>query len=248
MITVVGDRILQVRVGGRDAFWTDPAATDWNPGGDRLWLGPERDWFYSTGGLSDHVVPASMAPGTDRVLVHRLTGDRTSVSVTRDIEVLEDTPSRVVYETRTTVEVHSGRMVDAWSIVSVPLGGVLELPVSGPLDHRDYLATTTPTVRDGHLVLRLTGERMTKIGLPPSAIAGPLTYTVDGLRIERRFAVHPEQVYCDLPIGASGQGDAVQVFEDDGHYGGYAELEHHSPAATVGHPVVDVCRTTVSAG
>ncbi|MCS7483958.1 hypothetical protein ACFFQW_28750 [Umezawaea endophytica] len=250
MIELAGDRVLQVRVNGLDAFWTNPSATDWNLGGDRLWLGPERDWFYASGGLADHVVPASMNPGPSRGLVHRLTGDTTSASVTRTIEVLEDTPSRVVYETRTTVTVHSGRPVDAWSIVSVPLGGLLELPLSGPLHHRDYLTPIDPTrleVSDDVLHLHLTGDVMTKLGFLPTSVRGRLSYTVNGLRIDRAFPVHPDAVYCDLPVGATGQGDAVQVFEDDGHYGGYAELEHHSPAATVGHPVTDVCRTTIRA-
>jgi len=247
VITIADDRVLQVRLADQNAFWTNPSATDWNLGGDRLWLGPERDWFYSTGGLSDHVVPASMSPGTDRVLTHRLTGDKTTVSITRDIQVLEDTPTRAVYETRTTVTVHSGRPVDAWSIVSVPLGGLLELPLSGPLDYRDYLTPRHVEMSDKILRLHLTGDVMTKIGILPTSIGGPLTYTANGLRIDRTFPVFPDAVYCDLPIGATGQGDAVQVFEDDGHYGGYAELEHHSPAATVGHPVTDVCRTTVTA-
>lgn len=252
MIDLVPGRVLQVRVGGVDAFWTNPAATDWNIGGDRLWLGPERDWFYATGGLADHVVPASMdldAWRVDTVLVRRRTGAETVVGITRDVTVLEDSPGRVVYETRTSVTVHSGRPVSAWSILSVPLGGTLELPLTGPLDYHDYLTPIDPArleVADGVLRLRLTGDTMTKTGLPPSAVAGPLTYTVGGLRIKRSFGVHPDQVYCDLPVGVAGQGDAVQFFEDDGAYGGYAELEHHSPAATVGYPAIDVCRTVVS--
>jgi hypothetical protein len=29
-------RVLQVRVAGHDAYWTDPGASDWNVGGDRV--------------------------------------------------------------------------------------------------------------------------------------------------------------------------------------------------------------------
>ncbi|HWO67825.1 MAG TPA: hypothetical protein VNO31_48095 [Umezawaea sp.] len=254
MIEFGRGRILQVTVAGVPAFWTNPSAADWNIGGDRLWLGPERDWFYSSGGLADHVVPASIDPGpwsdgppwsADVVLVRRRTGLETHVGITREVTVL----GAGVYETRTTVNVHSGLPVSAWSIVSVPLGGVLELPLADALTYHDYLDPIDPArleVADGRLSLRLTGDTMTKIGLPPSVVGGPLTYTVGGLRVERAVTVHPDRTYCDLPIGATGQGDAVQVFEDDGHYGGYAELEHHSPAATVEYPVIDVCRTTVS--
>jgi hypothetical protein len=71
--------------------------------------------------------------------------------------------------------------------------------------------------------------------------AGPAEQTVE---------VHPERRYCDHPLGTdpAGQGDAIQVFEDGGHYGGYAEIEHHSPAARYGSSVLDVCRTAISLG
>lgn len=264
-------RVLQVTLQGVPAFWTNPAAPDWNVGGDRLWLGPERDWFWGDStDLSDHVVPAAIDPGTwrlvssshtgvslasDTVLTHRRTTEVTSVGLTRTIKFVDATPDRVVYETRTAVTVHSGQPVSAWSIVSVPLSGTVAAALWGPLKYRDYLApidSARLVVSDGWLSLRLTGEKMTKIGVPPEVFAGSLDYTrpIDGgaLRVERVVDVSPDQRYCDLPVGVDPglQGDALQIFEDDGHYGGYAELEHHSPAATVGSPVVDVCRTVVS--
>jgi hypothetical protein len=264
-------RVLQVTLRGVPAFWTNPSAPDWNVGGDRLWLGPERDWFWGdSAALSDHVVPASIDPGTwrlvssdatgvslaaDTVLTHRRTTEETSVGLTRTIKLVDASPDRVVYETRTAVTVHSGQPVSAWSIVSVPLSGTVTAALRGPLTYRDYLSPIDParlTVSEGRLSLRLTGEKMMKVGVSPDAFAGSLDYTrpVDGgaLRVERVVDVRPDLRYCDLPVGVdpTPQGDALQIFEDDGHYGGYAELEHHSPAAAVGSPVVDVCRTAVS--
>lgn len=157
----------------------------------------------------------------------------------------------MVYETRTAVTVHSGQPVSAWSIVSVPIGGTATATLDEPLAYRDYLAPMDPQrLRvNGDLVsLDLTGATMTKIGLRPDVFAGRLDYQRGTVRVERAMDVRPELRYCDMPVGTDPeqQGDATQIFEDDGHYGGYAELEHHSPAAVVGIPVVDVCRTTVS--
>jgi hypothetical protein len=91
---------------------------------------------------------------------------------------------------------------------------------------------------------------MGKIGITPAAFAGHVRYARGDLVIERQVNVQPHSRYCDHPLRAdrSRQGDALQVFEDDGHYGGYAEIEHHSPAAATGGPngIVDVCRTTVT--
>jgi hypothetical protein len=103
----------------------------------------------------------------------------------------------------------------------------------------------------GGAELASTGERMTKIGVPPDVFAGRLRYSrpVPGgvSHVERVIDVWPDRRYCDLPVGAdpAAQGDAVQVFDDDGHYGGYAELEHHSPAVVGIGRTVDVCTTTV---
>lgn len=261
-------RVLQVTLQGVPAFWTNPSATDWNVGGDRLWLSPERDWFWSgdtSDDLGDHLVPPSIDPGPwrltsstgtraalvmDTMLSNRRTGAETRVEVARDITLLSTAPDRVMYETRTSVTVHSGQPVSAWSIVSVPLGGIATAGLSAPLAYRDYLAPIDPARLSGgnHLSLHLTGETMTKIGLPPDVFAGDLDYTCGPLRIERTIDVRPDLRYGDLPVGTdpTRQGDVLQIFEDDGHYGGYAELEHHSPVAEVGTPVVDVCLTAVS--
>jgi hypothetical protein len=257
-------RIAQVVLGGESAFWVADRPDDWNVGGDRLWLGPERDWFLASTDLADHVVPQEIDPGrwtaeladghavfsADVDLTHRRTGDITKVRVHRVVDLLAAEPDHVTYRTTTTVDVANGRPVSAWSIVQVPDGGVLDIALSGPLTYRDYLDPIDPARVIDHgdrAALRLTGERMFKIGLPPDVCAGRLRYSrpvaTGVLHVERVLDVRPDRRYCDLPLHADGQGDAIQVFDDDGHYGGYAELEHHSPAADP--HTVDVCRTTV---
>jgi hypothetical protein len=260
-------RILQACVRGRDAFWVAPEPSDWNLGGDRLWLGPERDWFWRGSGRSDlaqHLVPAAIDPGNWDVvhsspsrldlvltatLVDRNTGAPTSVVVERHITVHADTRYVVDYETETVVHVQSGQPVDAWSILQVPLGGVLEIGVTGHFSFRDHLPSPVDPSRfalsPGLAAISLTGYHMSKVGLTPSVATGLLRYTRPGLVIERHIDVHPGGDYLDGPYHHTG--DVIQVFEDDGHYGGYAELEHHSTAAHPGNPVVDRCRTVIRA-
>ncbi|GAA3440307.1 hypothetical protein [Kutzneria kofuensis] len=260
-------RILQASVRGRDAFWVATQPAGWNLGGDRLWLGPERDWFWAGAARDDltkHLVPAEIDPGNwdvvherpdgvDLVLTATLrdrnTGAPTSVIVERHITVRADTRYVAEYETETVLHVQSGQAVDAWSIVQVPLGGRLEIGVTGEFSFRDHLSSPVDpsrfAVADSVATIDLAGQHMTKFGVTSSVATGLLRYTRPGLVIERHIDVHPGGDYRDGPYQQTG--DVIQVFEDDGHYGGYAELEHHSIAAQPGQTVLDRCRTVIRA-
>ncbi|MFC0436752.1 hypothetical protein [Kutzneria buriramensis] len=260
-------RILQASVRGRDAFWVAAEPSGWNLGGDRLWLGPERDWFWAgtaRDDLSKHLVPTEIDPGNwdvvhqhadgvDLVLTATLrdrnTGAATSVVVERHITVHADTRYVAEYATETVLHVQSGQPVDAWSVVQVPLGGLLEIGVTGGFSFRDHLSSPVDphrfAVARGTAAIDLAGKQMTKFGLTSDVATGLLRYTLPGLVIERHVDVHPGGDYRDGPYQQTG--DVIQVFEDDGHYGGYAELEHHSPAAHPGETVLDRCRTVIRA-
>lgn len=261
---VKAGRVLQVSLGGKEAFWTAPDATDWNVGGDRLWLGPERDWFWTgdSTDLSAHEVPPQIDPGEWRTasessrhvsFVADPVLGATNVHIRRDLYLLQATGTRVVYDVHTSLTVTTGppdQEVDLWSVLQVPTGGVLSIDLAGPWRYRDYLKPFDGfRIVDGRAEVTLTGEAMGKIGVSPDVFAGQVRYVREGLVVERHVTVQPTRRYCDHPLGAdrATQGDCLQIFEDDGHYGGYAEIEHHSPAVRLGDSVVDVCRTIVTA-
>jgi hypothetical protein len=265
-------RVLQVSLQGKDVLWTPTVPSGWNVGGDRLWLAPERDWFWAgdnPNDLSLHVVPPAIDPGewrtvrveprhisfaADPILHHRRTGSTTQVHIGREIHLRQATVNRVEYEVRTSLEVAAGppdQEVGLWSILQVPTGGQLTIDLAGPWEYRDHLRPFNSNrfrVTSETAEATLPGQFMSKIGVPPDVFAGHVRYVRGSVVVERHVTVEPDRRYCDHPLQAdpTGQGDALQVFEDDGHYGGYVEIEHHSPAARYGSAVVDVCRTVIS--
>jgi hypothetical protein len=65
----LGARVMGLGAGEENALWTaaDPAAGEWNAGGQRTWLGPEagpRGFFFRGGG--EWAVPAALDPGSYR--------------------------------------------------------------------------------------------------------------------------------------------------------------------------------------
>jgi hypothetical protein len=182
-------------------------------------------------------------------LVDRNTGEHTGVLVERHVTVLADTRYVAEYETESVLQVQGGHPVDLWNIVQVPLGGRLEIGVTGEFSFRDHLPSPVDSSRfsgaSDIATIYLTGKIMSKFGITSSVATGLLRYTLPGLVIERHIDVQPGGDYRDGPYQLTG--DVIQVFEDDGHYGGYAELEHHSVACQPGETVVDRCRTVIRA-
>jgi hypothetical protein len=271
-------RVLQASVRGHDAYWIAPDGepSDWNVGGDRLWLGPEAAWFWTRLDTFDpetaEVQPA-LDPGSWRVV--ELERDRCVVaqevvlrhqhqaadatfglvrSFTRIDAEWPGTSDLIAYRTDTVLTVDAsavtGERVSVWSILQVPNGGSVLVGTYGAPTYRDYFDPTLPELLDtlpGALAFRITGTSRHKIGIPPWNTTGALAYArpVAGgqVVIQRRFAPQPWRAYCDRPLAVpSGQGDAVQVYNDGGEFGGFGEVEFHTAAVPVAPgpiPLVD---------
>ncbi|MFN2464231.1 MAG: hypothetical protein ABR573_10065 [Candidatus Dormibacteria bacterium] len=254
-------RVLQGYAGGHSIFWTATSTDGWNVGGERLWLGPEAAWFWRRAGsvdIADHEVQAAMDPGTWRVAgatseswraeqdatVRRLAdGAAFRVRGHRNWSIFA--PSRGAgfgYRTTTELEVEgpAGQPISLWTLAQVPAGGLAMVSTAGTAPIRSYFGPFPDGAiaqQRGLIRMTVSGKRRWKAGVGPDVATGRMAYVrpVQGgaLMLMREFSVDPSLPYPDAPAHADGQGDAVQVFIDDGTYGGFGELEHHgAPGVT----------------
>lgn len=275
-------RVHAIEFGGHQALWSPKEiSAEWNLGGERLWIGPEAEWFWkktdkvdfenyqvppaldpdvwTVTDLSDHHCRAAIqfrlacASGKDRAV---------EIALQRDFALLpgeasaDDLPSIGIQMT-TRLEILGGTpgvAVDLWSILQVPLGGEMQVPVTSPPAFRDYFSPCPSSETSTHAGLfrvRIGGRSTFKIGLPPPLVSGRIAYVrpVPGgtLTLQRSFPVHPEMKYCDAPLSdPASQGDAAQIFCDDGTFGGFGEMEHRSPAIVCGVGPQTLSETTVT--
>ncbi len=141
---------------------------------------------------------------------------------------------------------NAGQSIGLWSLLQVPPGGVMSVGVRCGAQMRDYFAPIPGSMweqDENALHLRISGAQRYKIGLSPAAVTGRACYArplgdeaVDEqLFVLREFWPQPWLGYCDVPMSQPlSQGDAIQVYNDDGSAGGFGEMEVHSPAANFG--------------
>ena len=262
-------RVLQACVGGHDAFWENPDwSGNWNPGGDRLWIGPESDWSWQTLDELDfdqYELQDELDSGDWTVeaagetccrvrrevaLRHQHNGSTTRFSLTRSFESLRiESPTLfdryVAYQTDsalTLLDAPEGQRVDLWSIVQLPAGGKVHIGCHGTPEFRDYFTPIDAdhwTAGEQMLSCNITGDAQYKVGVSPDAATGRMAYArkIDEgtIVIYRQFYPQAWRPYCDTPLlERESQGDAAQAFNDDGAFGGFGEMEYHTPALTAG--------------
>jgi len=135
-----------------------------------------------------------------------------------------------------------GQRIGLWSLLQIPAGGQLIFPCRSKPAFRLYFGSIPPALWSRtaeQVTCRITGDHQYKIGFAPDVIRGRMIYArpVKGgqLVTYREFHPQPWRDYADRPLSAlQTQGDAVQVYNDSGKYGGFGEMEYHSPALTVG--------------
>lgn len=130
----------------------------------------------------------------------------------------------------------SGQGIGMWRILQVHTGGEIFVPSPAPDRYRLHFGDEFGLVSQsgGGLTAAITGNQMYKIGMGKDAVGGSIAYarplTQDRLLvIARWFATASLLPYLDTPMDRPGtSGDVIQIYNDNGVFGGFGELEVHS--------------------
>jgi hypothetical protein len=123
---------------------------------------------------------------------------------------------------------------EAWSLIQINPGGVLLIPASPRVEYSDYyepMDEKVQTIYPDHVRLQITGDRRYKVGYKAAHVFGRLGYYnhLDDGRAYlavRNFFVNPTVPYAEEPADLPGQqGHSIHVYNDDGAFGGFGELE-----------------------
>ncbi len=144
-----------------------------------------------------------------------------------------------------------------WSLDQVLPSGTMIIPInkSEKPPYRDYFEPIPPeriSVTDEAITLKIDGKRRGKIGIAPWA-AKPILLLyepkADGQAVlfVKQFPVDPNGVYLDHPWGKPSEyGDPVQIYNDSGDMGGFAEMECHGSAQVLEPGAKESLTTTLT--
>ena len=139
--------------------------------------------------------------------------------------------------------------VGLWSLTQLDTAGTMIIPIKKDPAHdnitvRDYGPTnfnTVPperiTIGDDWISVKIDGKFRCKLGFAPWAARKGIAYLSyqksndQGILYLKQFDVDPEGIYLDHPWEKPyDYGDAIQMYNDDGRFGGFCEIECHGPA------------------
>lgn len=122
----------------------------------------------------------------------------------------------------------------AWVLIQVDVGGTVVVPGAGGARVTDYFEPVDDdhlARLDDDLLLRLTGTTRYKVGVPSGAHRGSVLYRRDlpddrAALWLRTFDDTQASRYLEQPPDAPDHGgDSVFVYNDDGRYGDFGEVE-----------------------
>ena len=136
-----------------------------------------------------------------------------------------------------------------WSLIQLDPAGTMIIPIKKNPAHdniavRDYGPTnfnTVPperlTISDDWVAVKIDGKFRCKLGFAPWAVKNGIAFlryekgSDKGILYLKEFDVEHEGIYLDHPWEkAYDYGDAIQMYNDDGRFGGFCDIECHGPA------------------
>jgi hypothetical protein len=125
-------------------------------------------------------------------------------------------------------------VTENWSLIQLNPGGLLLIPATPRVEYSDYyepIDESLQTIYPNHVRLKITGNRRYKVGYRAAQLLGRLGYynQFDDGRAYlavRNFFNNPSMPYKEEPAHAPGrQGHSIHVYNDNGGFGGFGELE-----------------------
>ena len=132
-----------------------------------------------------------------------------------------------------------------WNLLQVEPSGTALVPLTSGADaqtaYREYAGPFGDrlAVQNSVLSMNMDGGYRSRIGIRPDAAGNGIAYLRDGgdgsgVLYVLLFSVDPQGTYVNKPTGTDSEyGDAVELYNDDGALGGFAEIECHGPARTL---------------
>jgi hypothetical protein len=127
-------------------------------------------------------------------------------------------------------------MSETWNLIQLNPGGTLIIPASPHVQATGYvepLPADAYAVADGALRIPLDGHTQFKVGYKAAQVGSRMGYlnTLDEERaylLMRHYPNNPSSIYVEEAPDKPGQrGESIHVYNDDGNFGGFGEMECH---------------------
>jgi len=128
---------------------------------------------------------------------------------------------------------------EAWNLVQLIPGGTLFIPAMSPVETAIYFGQADESAlstKDGCIRIPITGNQQYKVGYKAAMMTGRMAYLKhtddeNGYLLIRSFDNNPAAVYTEEPPEEpDNRGFSVHVYNDDGKFGGFGEMECNGQA------------------
>lgn len=187
---------------------------------------------------ADMAIPAQSLPGGGEKRVAAARTVRPAANPLRALSRCAELTSGVTFagyeHTVTLTDRDSGPLpAETWVLIQLNPGGQLIIPVTPAVEVLDYfggLPDTARAVHGDHIRIDITGTQRFKAGYKAAGVHGRLAYFAPAdpqpYLLVRAFFVNPSAPYVEEPPQEPGvTGQAVHIYNDDGHLGGFGEME-----------------------